>query len=158
MSATPEPLEPGNRAANVSPSAASKTWQLSVSPGENSTYQIHIADQNGREQQVLEGPDRAPPYVAAELVRLDDFTGDGKPDILARGASAGASALTSETIYVYDAASDRFLDAEVFENEGEVSKTGPGCIAVEHRNADNMTYSKDAYCWNGMWVRKGSTR
>ncbi|WP_162836124.1 hypothetical protein [Xanthomonas sp. GPE 39] len=143
----------------VAPSAsapATEDWKLSVSPGEGGTYRIHIADANGREVQVIDGQEGKPPYEAAALLKLDDFTGDGKPDILARGLSAGASALTSESIYVYDATSGRFLDAEPFKNDGEVTKTGPGCIAVEHRNPDNMTYSKDQYCWEGKWVFKGS--
>lgn len=135
-----------------------QSWVLAVTPGENGTYRIHVADPSGRERQVLEGPDRSPPYMASELVQLEDYTGDGRPDILAHGHSAGASPLTSDAIYVYDAASGRFLDAEVFENEGEVTRTRPGCIAVEHRNPDNMTYAKDAYCWKGTWVREGSAR
>ncbi|WP_036143241.1 hypothetical protein [Lysobacter sp. HA18] len=157
MSATPALQNPANQAADTR-SSTPTAWRLSVSPGDSGTYQIHVADSSGRERQVLEGPDRTPPYTASDLVRLDDFTGDGQPDILARGHSAGASALTSETIYVYDVASGHFLDADVFENEGEVTKTGPGCIAVEHRNPDNITYAKDAYCWNGTWVREGSAR
>lgn len=157
MSGTPAPQNPAKRAPAAS-SPTSTEWRLSVSPGESGTYQIHVADPSGRERQVLQGPDRTPPYVASGLVRLDDFSGDGKPDVLARGHSAGTSALTSEVIYVYDAASGRFLDAETFDNEGEVTKTGQGCIAVEHRNPDNMTYAQDAYCWKGAWVRQGSAR
>ena len=158
MSATPGPANSASHAQKAPTSPTPRAWRLSVSPGDNNTYRIHVADPSGRERQVLDGPDGMPPYTASELVRLDDFTGDGKPDILARGHSAGASALTSETIYVYDAASDRFLDAEVFENEGEVTKTAPGCIAVQHRMPDNMTYAKDAYCWKGAWIRQGSAR
>lgn len=158
----PSPQEPTARtisAPGVAPSAsapATEDWKLSVSPGENDTYRIHIADADGRELQVIDGQEGKPPYKAAALLKLDDFTGDGKPDILARGLSAGASALTSESIYVYDAKSGRFLEAELFENDGEVTKTAPGCIAVKHRNPDNMTYSKDQYCWEGKWVFKGS--
>jgi hypothetical protein len=158
MSAAPTASGPAKHATNVPPSSTPETWRLSVSPGDNGTYWIHVADPSGREHQRLDGPDRTPPYTASELVRLEDFTGDGKLDILARGAPAGASALTRETIYAYDAASGRFLDAEVFENEGEVTKTGPGCIAVQHRNPDNMTYARDAYCWKGTWVREGRSR
>lgn len=158
MSATPGLPNSASHAQTAASSPASKAWRLSVSPGADGTYRIHVADADGRERQVLDGPDGMPPYTASELVRLDDFTGDGNPDILARGLSAGASALTSETIYVYDAASGRFLDAEVFENEGEVTKTAPGCIAVEHRMRDNMTYAKDAYCWKGAWIHQGSAR
>ena len=140
----------------IASAPAADEWKLSVSPGESGTYRIHIADADGRELQVIDGQEGSPPYEASALLRLEDFTGDGKPDILARGLSAGASALTSESIYVYDARSGRFLDAELFENDGEVTKTRPGCIAVEHRNPDNMTYSKDQYCWEGKWVFKGS--
>ncbi|HZX79459.1 MAG TPA: hypothetical protein VFE72_00700 [Lysobacter sp.] len=157
-SATPGSSDHANHGANSAGPLASETWRLSVSPGDDGTYRIHVADRSGRERQVLDGPDRTPPYAASELVRLDDFTGDGKPDILARGHSAGASALISETIYVYDAAAGRFLDAEVFESEGEVTKTAPGCIAVQHRMPDNVTYAKDAYCWKGKWVYEGSAR
>ncbi|EKQ64094.1 hypothetical protein MOU_12658 [Xanthomonas citri pv. malvacearum str. GSPB1386] len=158
----PSSQEPSIKAvpAPVATPAASasgtENWQLSVSPGEDGTYRIHVADADGKELQVIDGQEGKPPYEAADLLKLDDFTGDGKPDILARGLSAGASALTSESIYVYDAESGRFLDAELFENDGEVTKTGPGCIEVEHRNPDNMTYSKDQYCWQGKWVFKGS--
>ncbi|WP_245978926.1 hypothetical protein [Solilutibacter pythonis] len=127
-----------------------------MSPGEGGKYRIHITDATGRELQVIDGQEGKPPYEAAALLKLDDFTGDGKPDILVRSLSAGASALTSESIYVYDAKSGHFLDAELFENDGEVTKTGPGCIAVEHRNLDNMTYAKDQYCWEGSWVFKGN--
>lgn len=127
-------------------------WRLTVSPGNDATYRIHVADSAGREVQVIEGQEGDPPYSADALVRLDDFTGDGRPDILARGLSVGASALTSESIYVYDAASGRFLDRQPFEHEGEVRKTKPGCIGVEYRNADNMTYSTDVYCWRGSWI------
>jgi hypothetical protein len=136
--------------------SASEDWTLSVSPGENGTYRIHVTGVDGRELQVIDGQEGKPPYEAAALLKLEDFTGDGKPDILARGLSVGASALTSESIYVYDAKSDRFLDADIFENDGEVTKVGPGCIAVEHRNPDNMTYSKDQYCWEGKWVFRRS--
>lgn len=158
MSVTSGPSDHADHGTNAARSSASGAWQLSVSHGEGRAYRIHVADLNGRERQVLDGPDATPPYTASELVQLDDFTGDGNPDILARGLSAGASALISETIYVYDAASDRFLDAEVFENEGEVTKTAPGCIAVQHRMPDNMTYAKDTYCWKGRWMREESRR
>lgn len=144
------------KALTPPPPAASGHWQLSVSPGDDLSYRIHIADAQGREVQIIDGQEGAPPYEAAQLLTLDDFTGDGKPDILARGLSAGASALISERIYVYDAGQGRFLDAELFRNDGEVSKTGPGCIAVEYRNRDYMTYAKDQYCWEGRWVFKGS--
>lgn len=153
-----EPTARTTSASEVAPTASAPAtdWKLSVSPGESGTYRIHIAGADGRELQVIEGQDGMPPYEASVLLKIEDFTGDGKPDILARGLSAGASALTSERIYVYDAKSGRFLDAELFENDGEITKTGPGCIAVEHRNPDNMTYSKDQYCWEGKWVFKGS--
>lgn len=154
------PQKPTTRiisAAGVLPSApATENWKLSVSPGEGGTYRIHVADANGLEVQVIDGQEGKPPYEATALLKLDDFTGDGKPDILARGLSAGASALTSESIYVYDVTSGRFLNAELFKNDGEVTKTVPGCIAVEHRNPDNMSYSKDQYCWEGKWIFKGS--
>ena len=150
------PPAPG---ATAPPSiSASPAWTLSVSPGENDTYRIHVIDRTGREIQVLDDQDGKPPYTASELVKLDDYSGDGWPDILARGLSAGASALTSESIYVYDPKSGRFLDRELFENEGQVEKAGKGCIDVEHRNSDNMTYSKDRYCWAGHWVLQGSKR
>lgn len=138
--------------------AERRPWVLSVSPGADATYSIHVADPAGREVQVIHGQEGDPPYSAEALLRLADFTGDGRPDILARGLSVGASALTSESIYVYDAASGRFLDRQPFEHEGEVSTTSPGCISVTYRNADNMTYSSDHYCWRGAWVPMQRTR
>ncbi|UKE78675.1 hypothetical protein [Xanthomonas graminis] len=147
--------KPSGQTASASTSG-SEDFKLSVSPGESGTYRIHVANTDGREVQVIDGPEGNPPYDTASLLKLEDFTGDRNPDILARGLSAGASALTSDSIYVYDAQSGRFLDAELFKNDGEVTKTGPGCIAVEHRNPDNMTYSKDQYCWQGKWIFKGS--
>ena len=133
-------------------------WKLSVSPGESGTYRIYVASADGKQLQVIEGPEGKPPYDADDLLKLEDFTGDGRPDILARGLSVGASALTSETIYVFDAKAGRFLDAELFEHDGEVTRMRPGCIAVEYRNPDHMTYAKDQYCWEGEWVLKGSDR
>lgn len=59
------------------------------------------------------------PYEAAALLKLEDSTRDGKPDILARGLSVG---VPSESFHVHDDESDRFLDAEPLENDGEVTK------------------------------------
>lgn len=146
------------RAQSAASPATAHDWRLKVSPGENDTYRIHVIDRGGREIQALDDQDGKPPYTASDLLELDDYSGDGWPDILARGLSAGASALTSESIYVYDAKSGRFLDREFFRNEGEVTKAGKGCIDVEHRNSDNMTYSKDRYCWAGQWMFQGSER
>jgi hypothetical protein len=136
----------------------SRQWELAVSAGEDDTYQIRVADAQGNVKQTLKGPSTEAALDASELLRLDDFTGDGHPDILARGHSAGASALTSETIFVYDTVTQRFVDAQDFEHEGEVSKTHQGCVSVQYRNVDNMTYAKDHYCWkDGAWVFEGST-
>lgn len=140
-------------ALNASPA---EPWKLSVSDGADGTYRIHVADTQTKEIQVLEGPEAEAPFDAAELLKLEDYTGDGKPDILARGLSVGVSALRSEVIYPYDATTGRFNQAQIFEHDGEVSKTTPGCIAVEYRNGDNMTYTKDVYCWHGRWLFEGS--
>lgn len=139
------------------PVPEAERWRLRVSPGNDGTYRIHVADADGREHQVIDGQEGEPPYEASALLELGDFTGDGHPDILARGRSVGASALVSESIYVYDVATERFLDAVIFDNAGEVTRTGPDCIAVEHRNPDNMTYAKDHYCWRGRWIRTADT-
>lgn len=136
-----------------------ENWKLSVSPGEGDTYRIHVADADGRQIQTIDGQEGERPYVASALLKLDDFTGDGLPDILARGLSAGASALMSERIYVYDARLGRFRDAAPFENDGEVTKAGNGCIAVQYRSPDNMNYAKDQYCWEAdQWKLQHTTK
>jgi hypothetical protein len=136
-----------------------ENWRLSVSPGEDQTYRIRVAGADGREVQAIDGQEGEPPYVAGALLKLDDFTGDGRPDILARGLPVGASALTSERIYVYDAGLGRFRDADPFKNDGEVTKTVAGCIAVEYRNPDNMSYSEDHYCWKkDQWEFQRTTK
>lgn len=132
--------------------AEQPAWALSVAPGENGTYRIHVADTFGRIVQVIEGQEGDPPFEADQLLTLKDFSGDGQPDILARGLSVGVSGLTSESIYVYDPAAGRFLARESFEHEGEVTALGSGCIGVDYRNADNITYSRDVYCWRGSWI------
>ena len=133
------------------------TWTLTVFPGPHDTYEIRVLDSDHREVQVLAGPGANAPLDASELLRSEDFNGDGYPDILARGLSAGASALSSEVIFVYLPEKGRFTEAAIFEHEGEVSKTAHGCIAVEHRAENNFTYTKDHYCWeSGMWSFKGS--
>ena len=155
----PPPTPPAqvSSAADTSPISID-AWRLTVSPGADGTYRIHVADALGHPLQVLDGPEGAAPFVARDLLTLDDYTGDGRPDIRARGLSVGASALASELIYPFDTATGRFIEAERFEQDGEASKTRPGCIAVQYRNTDNTTYSKDAYCWAGGWVSDGGAR
>lgn len=134
--------------------AGHRDWKLSVAPGPDGNYVIQVADDRGNPVQQLAGPPGEAPFDASELLRLEDFNGDAHPDILARGLSVGVSALTSETIYVFDPAARRFLEAQAFEHEGEVTKAGAGCITVEYRNTDNMTYTRDGYCWEaGHWIR-----
>jgi hypothetical protein len=136
-----------------------ENWKLSVSPGEGDTYRIHVADADGREIQTIDGQEGEHPHEAGALLILEDFTGDGLPDILARGLSAGASALLSERIYVYDVGLGRFRDAAPFDNDGEVTKTGSGCIAVQYRSSDNMNYAKDQYCWEAdQWKLQNTTK
>lgn len=132
---------------------------LSVSAGEGGTYRIHVADADGNEIQFIDGQEGEPPYVASELLKLEDFSGDGHPDILARGLPAGASALMSERIYVYDVRLRRFRDVASFENEGEVTPTGRGCIAVRYRSPDNMSYANDQYSWEvDEWKPRNTTK
>ena len=96
-------MQQGRRACRSKPTAAkAERWKLSVSPraaGHIASMLWARSDGNFRS---LTGRRASPFYEAAALVKLEDFTGDGNPDILARGLSSGASALTSESIYVYD--------------------------------------------------------
>lgn len=128
-----------------------------MTPGQDQTYLIHVADAQGKEIQVIE--DVLAPNGTPETgwVKLVDINGDGLPDMIALGPSIGASALSSNAIYLFDPATRKFVESDDFDHDAEVRIEPKGCIVRTYRNNDNMSYSNDRYCWlGGKWAAKGS--
>lgn len=131
-------------------------WGLSVVPSADGAYKIHVSDVMGGAIQVIEGPTSEPPFTVQNLLTVKDYNADGWPDISAKSLPVGASAITGEVLFVYDVNQNRFRESDEIVQEGEIQAAKPGCITVEFRNSDSVTYSKDAYCWRGgRWDYKG---
>lgn len=149
--------QPVDTAKAIDPIHPDLLWKLSVTPAQDQTYLIHVADAQGKEVQVIEdvlAPDGAP---KADWVKLVDVNGDGLADVVALGPSIGASALSSNAIYLFDPATKKFVESDDFDHDAEVRAEPKGCIIRTYRNDDNMTYSNDRYCWSdGKWVAKGN--
>ena len=116
------------------------------------TYQVKITDQKTGKVQIIEelidfGPLKE---KISGLVNIQDYNGDGHPDIAVR--IVGAYSQSADELYLFNPATRQFQtppDGQGFTGNVEVIRKG--CIRVEYKSSI-MDYDEDYYCWkNGGW-------
>ena len=116
------------------------------------TYQVKITDQETGKVQIIEdlidfGPLKE---KISGLVNIQDYNGDGHPDIAVR--IVGAYTQSADELYLFNPATRQFQtppDGQGFTGNVEVIRKG--CIRVEYKSSI-MDYEEEDYCWkNGGW-------
>ena len=118
------------------------------------TYQVKITDQKTGKVQIIEeiidfGPLKE---KISGLVNIQDYNGDGHPDIAVR--IVGAYTQSADELYLFNPATRQFQtppDGQGIAIDGNVEVIRKGCIRVEYKSSI-MDYDEDDYCWkNGGW-------
>ena len=118
------------------------------------TYQVKITDQKTGKVQIIEeiidfGPLKE---KISALVNIQDYNGDGHPDIAVR--IVGAYTQSADELYLFNPATRQFQtppDGQGIAIDGNVEVIRKGCIRVEYKSSI-MDYDEEDYCWkNGGW-------
>ena len=118
------------------------------------TYQVKITDQETGKVQIIEdlidfGPLKE---KISGLVNIQDYNGDGHPDIAVR--IVGAYTQSADELYLFNPATRQFQtppDGQGIAIDGNVEVIRKGCIRVEYKSSI-MDYDEEDYCWkNGGW-------
>ena len=118
------------------------------------TYQVKITDQETGKVQIIEDLSDFRPLKEniSDLVNIQDYNGDGHPDIAVRGI--GTYADSADELYLFNPATRQFQTPpplQGFAIVGNVEVIRKGCIRVEYKSSI-MDYDEDDYCWkNGGW-------
>ena len=118
------------------------------------TYQVKITDQETGKVQIIEDLSDFRPLKEniSGLVNIQDYNGDGHPDIAVRGI--GTYADSADELYLFNPATRQFQTPpplQGFAIVGNVEVIRKGCIRVEYKSSI-MDYEEDDYCWkNGGW-------
>ena len=116
------------------------------------TYQVKITDQKTGKVQIIEDLSDFRPLKEniSDLVNIQDYNGDGHPDIAVRGI--GTYADSADELYLFNPATRQFQtppDGQGFTGNVEVIRKG--CIRVEYKSSIR-DYDEEDYCWkNGGW-------
>lgn len=116
------------------------------------TYQVKITDQETGKVQIIEDLSDFRPLKEniSDLVNIQDYNGDGHPDIAVRGI--GTYADSADELYLFNPATRQFQtppDGQGFTGNVEVIRKG--CIRVEYK-ISIRDYEEEDYCWkNGDW-------
>ena len=118
------------------------------------TYQVKITDQETGKVQIIEdlidfGPLKE---KISGLVNIQDYNGDGHPDIAVR--IVGAYTESADDLYLFNPATRQFQTPPYLQDiaiVGNVKVIRKGCIRVEYKSSI-MDYEEEDYCWeNGGW-------
>ena len=118
------------------------------------TYQVKITDQKTGKVQIIEeiidfGPLKE---KISGLVNIQDYNGDGHPDIAVR--IVGAYTQSADELYLFNPATRQFKtppDGQNIAIVGNVEVIRKGCIRVEYKSSI-MDYDEEDYCWkNDGW-------
>ena len=118
------------------------------------TYQVKITDQKTGKVQIIEDLSDFRPLKEniSDLVNIQDYNGDGHPDIAVRGI--GTYADSADELYLFNPATRQFQtppDGQGIAIDGNVEVIRKGCIRVEYKSSI-MDYDEEDYCWkNGGW-------
>ena len=116
------------------------------------SYQVKITDQKTGKVQIIDdiidfGPLKE---KISGLVNIQDYNGDGHPDIAVRGI--GTYSQSADELYLFNPATRQFQtppDGQGFTGNVEVIRKG--CIRVEYK-ISIRDYEEEDYCWkNGDW-------
>ena len=118
------------------------------------TYQVKITDQETGKVQIIEDLNDFDPLKEkiSDLVNIQDYNGDGHPDIAVR--IVGAYTQSADELYLFNPATRQFKtppDGQNIAIVGNVEVIRKGCIRVEYKSSI-MDYDEEDYCWkNGGW-------
>ena len=118
------------------------------------TYQVKITDQKTGKVQIIEDLIDFRPLKEniSDLVNIQDYNGDGHPDIAVR--IVGAYTQSADDLYLFNPATRQFKtppDGQNIAIVGNVEVIRKGCIRVEYKSSI-MDYDEEDYCWkNGGW-------
>ena len=113
------------------------------------TYQVKITDQKTGKVQIIEeiidfGPLKE---KISGLVNIQDYNGDGHPDIAVR--IVGAYTQSADELYLFNPATRQFQtppDGQGIAIDGNVEVIRKGCIRVEYKSSI-MDYDEEDYGW-----------
>ena len=118
------------------------------------TYQVKITDQKTGKVQIIEDLSDFRPLKEniSDLVNIQDYNGDGHPDIAVR--IVGAYTQSADELYLFNPATRQFQTPpplQGFAIVGNVEVIRKGCIRVEYKSSIR-DYEEEDYCWkNGDW-------
>ena len=118
------------------------------------TYQVKITDQETGKVQIIEDLSDFRPLKEniSDLVNIQDYNGDGHPDIAVRGI--GTYADSADELYLFNPATRQFQTPPPLQGiaiVGNVEVIRKGCIRVEYKSSIR-DYDEEDYCWkNGGW-------
>ena len=118
------------------------------------SYQVKITDQKTGKVQIIEDLIDFRPLKEniSDLVNIQDYNGDGHPDIAVRGI--GTYADSADELYLFNPATRQFQtppDGQGIAIVGNVEVIRKGCIRVEYK-ISIRDYEEEDYCWkNGDW-------
>ena len=118
------------------------------------SYQVKITDQKTGKVQIIEDLTDFDPLKEkiSGLVNIQDYNGDGHPDIAVR--IVGAYTQSADDLYLFNPATRQFKtvpEDKDFANSGGVEIIRKGCVRVEYKSSI-MDYDEEDYCWkNGDW-------